>query len=60
MEAQASTPAVRQGFIELSNVNVVSEMVNMIAGYRAYEANSKVVQAHDTLLDKAANEVARV
>ena len=60
MEAQASTPAVRQGFIELSNVNVVSEMVNMIAGYRAYETNSKVVQAHDTLLDKAANEVARL
>ena len=60
MEAQASTPHVRQGFIELSNVNVVSEMVNMIAGYRAYETNSKVVQAHDTLLDKAANEVARL
>jgi len=59
MEAQALTPNVRQGFLELSNVNVVSEMVNMIAGYRAYETNSKVVQAHDTLLDKAANEVAR-
>ena len=44
----------------MSNVNVVSEMVNMIAGYRAYEANSKVVQTHDSLLDKAVNEIARV
>jgi flagellar basal-body rod protein FlgG len=60
MEAQAATPTVRQGFLELSNVNVVSEMVNMIAGYRAYETNSKVVQAHDTLLDKAVNDVAKL
>jgi flagellar basal-body rod protein FlgG len=35
-------------------------MVNMIAGFRAYETNAKVVQTHDNLLDKAANEVARV
>ena len=57
---QQATPALRQGFLELSNVNVISEMVNMIAGFRAYETNSKVVQTHDALLDKAANEVARV
>ena len=60
LEAQAATPKVRQGFIELSNVNVVSEMVSMIAGYRAYETNSKVVQTHDSLLDKAVNQVASV
>jgi len=60
VEAQQVTPTVRQGFLELSNVNVISEMVNMIAGFRAYETNSKVVQTHDTLLDKAVNEVARV
>ena len=60
MEGQAATAKVRQGFIELSNVNVISEMVSMIAGYRAYETNSKVVQTHDTLLDKAVNQVASV
>ena len=60
VEPQAATPVVRQGFVELSNVNVISEMVNMIAGFRAYETNAKVVQTHDNLLDKAANEVARV
>jgi len=60
VQAQQVNPTVRQGFLELSNVNVISEMVNMIAGFRAYETNSKVVQTHDTLLDKAVNEVARV
>jgi flagellar basal-body rod protein FlgF len=60
VEAQAATPKVQQGFIEGSNVNVISEMLNMISGFRAYETNSKVVQAHDTMLDKAVNEVAKV
>ena len=57
---EVANPTLRQGFLELSNVNIISEMVNMIAGFRAYETNSKVVQTHDSLLDKAANEVARV
>lgn len=59
-QAQAVTPSVRQGFLEMSNVNVISEMIGMIAGYRAYETSSKVVQTHDSLLDKAVNEVARL
>ncbi len=57
---EATNPTLRQGLLELSNVNVISEMVNMIAGFRAYETNSKVVQTHDALLDKAANEIARL
>ncbi|MCX7781852.1 MAG: flagellar basal-body rod protein FlgF [Negativicutes bacterium] len=59
----AGVPAsgrIRQGMLEMSNVNVVAEMVNMIAGYRAYEINAKAVEAHDQLLDKAVNEVGRV
>ncbi|MDU4960907.1 MAG: flagellar basal-body rod protein FlgF [Sporomusaceae bacterium] len=51
---------VRQGMLEMSNVNAVAEMVNLINGYRAYEVNSKAVQAHDQLLDKAVNEIGRV
>ncbi len=39
-----------QGFIEDSNVSVVEEMVNMILGQRAYEANSKVIKAADEML----------
>jgi flagellar basal-body rod protein FlgG len=55
-----SAALVRQGTLELSNVNIVAEMVNLISGYRAYETNAKAVQAHDQLLDKAVNEVGRV
>lgn len=54
-----ATGSVEQGSLERSNVNVVTEMVNLIAGYRAYEINGKVVQAHDSLLDKAVNQVGK-
>jgi flagellar basal-body rod protein FlgG len=51
---------LRQGYVEQSNVNVVSEMVDMIACMRAYEANQKMVWVVDSTLDKAVNEVGRV
>lgn len=41
---------ISQGQLENSNVNIVDEMVNMIAAQRAYETNSKVVQAADQML----------
>ena len=53
-------PKVRQGFLEGSNVNPVTEMVQMIEVNRIYEANQKVIQAHDTLLGRLINEVSRV
>jgi flagellar basal-body rod protein FlgF len=53
-------PKVRQGFLEASNVNPVVEMVNLIEVHRNYEANQKMIQAHDTALSKAINEVGRV
>ena len=43
---------VLQGFLEDSNVSVVEEMVNMILGQRAYEANSKVIRAADEMLQQ--------
>jgi len=48
---------VLQGYTEQSNVNVVSEMVDMITVMRAYEANQKILQAQDDTLQKACNEV---
>lgn len=44
-----------QGYLELSNVNVVDEMVNMITAQRAYEINSKAIQAADDMLQAANN-----
>lgn len=51
---------VLQGFTEGSNVNSVREMVNMITLNRNYEANSKVIQTEDNLLDKAVNDIGRL
>ena len=39
-----------QGFVETSNVNVVSEMTNLISAQRAYEMNSRVISASDDML----------
>lgn len=39
-----------QGFLEMSNVNLVEEMVNMIVAQRAYETSSRVIAAADTML----------
>ncbi|BAI81599.1 flagellar basal-body rod protein FlgG [Deferribacter desulfuricans SSM1] len=39
-----------QGILEMSNVNVVEEMVNLITGQRAYEINSKAIQTGDEML----------
>ena len=45
--------AIRQGALESSNVNVVQELVDMIETQRAYEVNSKMVQATDEMLRNA-------
>ncbi len=52
--------AIEQGYTEQSNVNVVSEMVNMIAITRAYEANQKIIKTVDTMLDKSVNSVGKL
>lgn len=44
----------------MSNVNMVTEMVDMIAVTRAYETNQKMVQTIDQTLDKAVNEIGRL
>ena len=60
-EAQEGAPGepgfgrVGQGFLESSNVKVVEEMIKLITAQRAYEVNSKVIQAADQMLRQAAN-----
>ena len=51
---------VYQGFTEQSNVNAVSEMVDMITITRAYEANQKVMQTIDSMLDASVNSIGKV
>lgn len=47
--------AIAQGYLEMSNVKVVEEMINMIVAQRAYDVNSKAVQASDEMLQVANN-----
>lgn len=53
-------PNVRQGFLEGSNVNPVTEMVQMIEVNRAYEANQKVIQSEDAMTGKLINDAVTV
>ena len=46
---------IAQGFLEMSNVSVVDEMVNMIVAQRAYEINSKAIVTADEMLQMANN-----
>jgi flagellar basal-body rod protein FlgG len=60
-EASVGAPGVdgfgtlAQGYLEMSNVSVVDEMVNMITAQRAYEINSKAIQSADDMLQTANN-----
>ncbi|BBJ27185.1 flagellar basal-body rod protein FlgG [Athalassotoga saccharophila] len=46
--------ALRQGYLETSNVNVIQQMVDMINAERAYEFDSKVIQTSDQMLQDVA------
>lgn len=57
---QASDAIVHQGYLEMSNTNVIEEMVDMITITRAYEAGQKMIQTVDNTLNKAVNEIGKV
>ncbi len=48
---------LKQGYVEASGVNSVSEMVEMISTLRNYESNQRVITSIDGTLDKAVNSV---
>ncbi|HTA30116.1 MAG TPA: flagellar basal-body rod protein FlgG [Candidatus Cybelea sp.] len=52
---QAGFGSLQQNYLEMSNVKVVEEMVNMIVAQRAYEVNSKAVQAADEMMQQSNN-----
>jgi flagellar basal-body rod protein FlgF len=54
------TTRVFQGSLELSNVNVVREMVNLIAAQRHFEITQRAVMTHDALMETAINRVGNV
>mgnify|MGYP000874247643 FL=1 len=50
-----NTTSLEAGYLEMSNIQVVEEMVNLISAQRAYETNSKVIQSSDEMLQTANN-----
>lgn len=57
--ANLTTPVLKQGFIEQSNVNIVQEMTDMIATTRAFESTQKAISAYDSMADKLVNVVGK-
>ena len=51
---------LKQGFLENSNVDSVSEMVAMIDLMHQYEVGQKMIRSQDAILQKAASEIGRV
>ncbi len=52
---QEGLGTIRQSFLELSNVQTVEEMVNLIVAQRAYEVNSKAIQTAEEMIQVANN-----
>lgn len=52
-DTEISKSSLKQGYLEASNVQVVDEMVNLIVAQRAYEMNSKAIQAADDMMGQA-------
>ncbi len=53
------SPALKQGFIETSNVNVVQEMTDMITTHRVFESTQKAISAYDGMSEKLVNVVGK-
>ncbi|MBX7230450.1 MAG: flagellar basal-body rod protein FlgF [Bdellovibrionales bacterium] len=51
---------IHQGFVELSNVNIVDEMTDMIAASRTFEAAQKAMKAYDQMDEKLNTEVPKI
>ncbi len=56
----ASRAEIQSGYLEMANVQVVSEMVNMISITRQYESNQKILQTYDSSLEIAVKELGKV
>ena len=56
----AANAEIKSGYLEMANVNIVSEMVNLIAISRQYESNQKVIQTYDDSLEIAVNQLGKI
>ncbi|GAI97008.1 unnamed protein product, partial [marine sediment metagenome] len=54
---RATAVRIKQKYLETSNVDIISEMINLIDNLRVYEASQKMIQLQDNTLDKLCNEI---
>ena len=54
-DAVGKTSSLKQSYLEASNVQVATEMVNLITAQRAYELCSKAITTSDTMMEQANN-----
>jgi len=57
---QSTTTQIRQGHLEGSNVETISEMVQMIETNRYFEACQRVIRGFDDMAAKAANDLGKL
>ena len=55
-----SEAQIYSGYLELSNISIVTEMVNMITLQRQYESNQKLITTYDETLDTAVNQLGKL
>ena len=56
----AKDTALRQGFLEASNVNSIKSLTSMIVAHRSYEAYQKAVANYDKIMEKSSNSIGEV
>jgi len=59
-EIESAGFAIRSGYLEGANVDMIRNMVQMIGAYRNFEADQRALLAQDETLEKAVNQVGRV
>ncbi len=60
VETEEVESQIYAGYLEMSNISVVTEMVNMITLQRQYESNQKVITTYDDTLDQAVSQLGRL
>ncbi len=53
-------PAIRQGYLEGSNVNAIRNLTSMILAHRSFEAYQKALANYDRMMDKSSNQLGEV
>lgn len=56
---EVKNPSLKSGYLEMSNVNVVQEMTDMIQTHRVFESTQKAISAYDSMSDKLVNIVGK-